>query len=100
MGFKMKGPSLYKPKMKDMAINKDYDKKADDRATSSPYQKKPHSMAGQMNAKKTKIVDANGNWRPLTPKEKANLKKNTPVKPKEGDMEKYSDLEKYDDDRG
>ena len=27
------------------------------------------------------------------------VKKDTPVKPKEGDMEKYSDLEKYDDDR-
>jgi len=26
------------------------------------------------------------------------VKKDTPVKPKEGDMEKYSDLEKYDDD--
>ena len=27
------------------------------------------------------------------------VKKDAPVKPKEGDMEKYSDLEKYDDDR-
>ena len=27
------------------------------------------------------------------------VKKDTPVKPKEGDYEKYSDLEKYDDDR-
>jgi len=27
------------------------------------------------------------------------VKKDTPVKPKEGDMKKYSDLEKYDDDR-
>ena len=38
MGYKMKGPSLYKPKMADMDIQKNYDKKADDRATSSPYQ--------------------------------------------------------------
>ena len=38
MGYKMKGPSLYKPKMADMGIQKKYDKKADDRATSSPYQ--------------------------------------------------------------
>jgi len=39
MGYKMKGPSLYKPKMADMGIQKKYDKKADDRAMSSPYQK-------------------------------------------------------------
>ena len=39
MGFKMKGPSLYKPKMANMDIQKDYDKKGDDRAMSSPYQK-------------------------------------------------------------
>ena len=29
----------------------------------------------------------------------AKKKKNTPVKPKKGDMKKYSDLEKNDDDR-
>ena len=28
-----------------------------------------------------------------------NKKKDKPVKPKEGDMKKYSDLEKYDDDK-
>ena len=39
MGYKMKGPSLYKPKMADMDIQKNYDKKADDRPMSSPYQK-------------------------------------------------------------
>lgn len=39
MGYKMKGPSLYKPKMADMGIQKNYDKKADDRPMSSPYQK-------------------------------------------------------------
>tara|TARA_R110000737_G_scaffold31070_1_gene49623 strand:+ start:47 stop:355 length:309 start_codon:yes stop_codon:yes gene_type:complete len=38
MGYKMKGPSLYKPKMADMDIQKKYDKKADDRPMSSPYQ--------------------------------------------------------------
>lgn len=39
MGYKMNGPSLYKPKMADMDIQKDYAKKSDDRAMSSPYQK-------------------------------------------------------------
>jgi len=39
MGFKMKGPSLYKPNMANMDIQKDYAKKSDDRAMSSPYQK-------------------------------------------------------------
>jgi len=39
MGFKMKGPSLYKPEMENMDIQKDYAKKSDDRAMSSPYQK-------------------------------------------------------------
>ena len=31
-------------------------------------------------------------------KKKKKKKKDMPVKPKPGDMEKYSDLEKYDDD--
>lgn len=39
MGFKMNGPSLYKPEMANMDVEKNYDKKADDRAMSSPYQK-------------------------------------------------------------
>tara|TARA_A100001515_G_scaffold26043_1_gene19997 strand:+ start:166 stop:528 length:363 start_codon:yes stop_codon:yes gene_type:complete len=32
-------------------------------------------------------------------KKRANKKGSTRVEPKQGDMEKYSDLEKYDDDR-
>jgi len=31
--------------------------------------------------------------------EKKKKKKDKPAKPKEGDMKKYSDLEKYDDDK-
>jgi len=80
MGFKMNGPSLYKPKMADMDIQKNYAKKSDDRAMSSPYQlntgadtkvkeaKKTevHDMFGQLNDKGTKIINEQGNWVSLT----------------------------------
>lgn len=90
MGYKMNGPSLYKPKMANMDIEKDYAKKSDDRAMSSPYQKnegkKPHSMAGQVNAKGNKIVGNDGNWRPLTDKDRIAIKnkKNNPPKKNKG----------------
>ena len=48
MGFKMKGPSLYKPKMANMDIEKDYAKKSDDRAMSSPYQKDDKVIKGKV----------------------------------------------------
>lgn len=35
---------------------------------------KVHSMYGQVNDKKTKIVDKKGNWRPLTDKDRVNMK--------------------------
>jgi hypothetical protein len=35
---------------------------------------KVHSMHGQVNDKKTKIVDKKGNWRPLTDKDRINMK--------------------------
>ena len=53
MGYTMKGPSLYKPKMADMDIQKKYDKKADDRATSSPYQSTSGSDQEVMTKKKS-----------------------------------------------
>jgi len=76
----MNGPSLYKPKMADMDIQKNYAKKSDDRAMSSPYQlntgadtkvkeaKKTevHDMFGQLNDKGTKIINEQGNWVSLT----------------------------------
>ena len=52
MGYKMKGPSLYKPKMADMKIQKKYDKKADDRPMSSPYQ----SNTSELEAKGKKVI--------------------------------------------
>tara|TARA_R100000951_G_scaffold64444_1_gene54402 strand:- start:42 stop:371 length:330 start_codon:yes stop_codon:yes gene_type:complete len=62
MGFKMKGPSLYKPKMANMDIQKDYDKKGDDRAMSSPYQKNKGTLLPEVevnekkNTLKTKTI--------------------------------------------
>jgi hypothetical protein len=57
----MKGPSLYKPKMAKMDIQKDYAKKSDDRAMSSPYQKDDKVIKGkvlptvEVSAKKDKL---------------------------------------------
>lgn len=72
MGYKMNGPSLYKPKMANMDIQKDYAKKSDDRAMSSPYQKAAGSDQEVMTNKKstdavvnskTKVVNSVGTER-------------------------------------
>ena len=115
MAYKMKGPSLYPnyrgKKEKMIVINHEGPAgAADGRASSSPFQRKTGGKTKEQLLKEgftprdadqmikdgavTGVVDNKKK------KKKKKKKKDMPVKPKPGDYKKYSDLEKYDDDRG
>tara|TARA_R100000455_G_C6246554_1_gene104131 strand:+ start:114 stop:443 length:330 start_codon:yes stop_codon:yes gene_type:complete len=109
----MKGPSLYpnyKKAGKAIQVVRDGNPgAADGRASSSPFQRKTGAKTKEQLLKEgftprdadqmikdgavTGVVDNKK-------KKKKKKKKDMPVKPKPGDYKKYSDLEKYDDDRG
>tara|TARA_R100001015_G_C4576579_1_gene133767 strand:+ start:333 stop:677 length:345 start_codon:yes stop_codon:yes gene_type:complete len=114
MAFKMEGPSLYPNYRgkKEKMININHEGPAgaaDGRASSSPFQRKTGAKTKEELLKEgftprdadqmikdgavTGVVDNKK-------KKKKKKKKDMPVKPKPGDYKKYSDLEKYDDDRG
>ena len=124
MGFKMKGPSLY-PNYRGSGAERDrvvgtpkdansYSKlhvnrdgnpgAADGRASSSPFQMKDEDKKEKLIKQGFTPADADRMIKDgavtghVEVKKKKKKKKDVPVKPKPGDMEKYSDLEKYDDD--
>ena len=128
MGFKMKGPSLY-PNYRGSGAERDrvvgtpkdansYNKlhvnrdgnpgAADGRASSSPFQMNTEDKKEQLIKQGFTPRDADMMIRDGAvtghiddkKKKKKKKKKDMPVKPKPGDYRKYSDLEKYDDDRG
>ena len=104
-GYKMKGPSLLK--MVSALKNKDgkhilEKNKVGPVATKKPidwdkFEEYTRVMQGMENVEQELFSDEMTH--DIVKKNLRKKKKNTPVKPKSGDMEKYSDLEKYDDDR-
>ena len=102
-GFKMNGPLFYKDgplfQKKKHFLERDAagpiaEKKPIDRDKFEEY---TSVMQGMENVREELFSDEMTHE--IVKKNLKNKKKDKPVKPKEGDMKKYSDLEKYDDDK-